>query len=295
MNYQFTITRTSLTLLGVALVTGAIAIFLAGMTLGFNMLEERVVAAEANLSQSAAAPSTPPAANIAQAEPEPLPAQPPKPPAPPPLERPIHVATAEVAAEPPPMKVPAAGSRIDMAALESEVMIDTLPLGGDMLPPPDEAVETPQEAPRETMVEAAEPEPMAEAAEEVMAEAAVEPMEESPLPADAEPVTPPAEETIAALEEETPAVDLELKAGGPIYEIQVGLFLSKNNAQKLYERLLQAGYAVRQFSAVGASGRTWHAVRVGRFGSVQEATAAAKRLKEKEGLSTLIAAPDELS
>lgn len=70
------------------------------------------------------------------------------------------------------------------------------------------------------------------------------------------------------------------------FEIQVGSFEKKDNAQKLCEQLLSKGYQA-YVSRVTSIGKTFYRVRVGKFDSRAEAEFCEKKLR-KEGLPTKI-------
>lgn len=312
-NYRIEISRGSLILLAVGVIAVGVAIFLGGLTLGFNMIDGRLAQVEQGLAQRIDA--LPRATTTAEPAPINTSSTPTEEPLPPPLPaRPIAVPVAQWTPPPATEEPPA-----DIDATTDETAPE---------PPPE--------------VDIATDEPVVESDETAPAEAANEPLTEEvtliplaePLPAPSEPILsdaaapPPALETPAAeadeapTEERTAAAPTEempesaptepttieppplLREAGdeatattdqPIYEVQVGLFLRQANARQLHDRLQRAGYAVRLFSKEGSEERIWHAVRIGGFTDPKAAAEAAKRIKETEGLSTLVARRGELS
>ena len=85
-----------------------------------------------------------------------------------------------------------------------------------------------------------------------------------------------------------PKEDVRYQAGKSVdyYYVQAGYFKSKDNAQKLTERLKQKGYD-SYVSAQIKSGRTYYRVKVGRFKSKGEAQILASKLKD-DGYKTKV-------
>ncbi|GAB6040806.1 SPOR domain-containing protein [Endothiovibrio diazotrophicus] len=276
-NYQFTITRGSMTLLVIALATAGGALFLGGVTLGYSQSNDRLDVLERNLATRLTAQPhpTPPPKAMAPAAPS-APAEP-------------DDGESAMEAEAPPAPVEAAPPP---APTEEPAMVAApTPAAPSAEPAPPMVAEVPPEAP------AAEPAEPAAAVAPVAEENAAAPAavvageagraDETDTAAKAAPGT--MIKTPAAAPTPMDAPDT------PVYEVQVGLFLGRANAQHLHDRLQRAGYAVRIFTAVGSGERVWHAVRVGSFPDEEAAAAAARRIKETEGLSTLIARHGELS
>jgi tetratricopeptide (TPR) repeat protein len=75
---------------------------------------------------------------------------------------------------------------------------------------------------------------------------------------------------------------------GGAYCVQVGAFQSKENAEALTDRLKDKGYDAQLVPLLSWKEQWWHTVRVGAYGSRQEAQIKAQDLLEKEGIKPII-------
>jgi type II secretory pathway predicted ATPase ExeA/cell division septation protein DedD len=79
------------------------------------------------------------------------------------------------------------------------------------------------------------------------------------------------------------------------FSVQVGAFLSKDNAQRLAADLKQKGYEPYICTFHGYRGRAWHTVRIVDCAGVKEAERAVTEYRQKEGKPALITTLDSLT
>lgn len=73
-----------------------------------------------------------------------------------------------------------------------------------------------------------------------------------------------------------------------IYTVQVGAFLSEENAVKRRIYLAKKGYRVRVVRFTDRKGRVWHTIRLGQYENLKEARKVAKTLAAKEKIQTSV-------
>ena len=114
------------------------------------------------------------------------------------------------------------------------------------------------------------------------------PAEEPPLSAPPPPPTrtAPVDRPVAAIAS-PPAVEL--------YAVQVGAFLSKDNADRFMRRLNQKDYQAYIFQVTGAKERVWHAVRIGSYQDLEAARSDAAAFKDKEKMPAMVMYFDSLN
>jgi cell division protein FtsN len=71
-----------------------------------------------------------------------------------------------------------------------------------------------------------------------------------------------------------------LPPGAKPYNIQIEAVMDKSGADEMVSRLKELGYNAQEMK-VAMNGQTWYRVRVGPYGSAEEATAAQNELRDK--------------
>jgi len=101
-----------------------------------------------------------------------------------------------------------------------------------------------------------------------------------------------AQKSVAERKEEKPAPPKKVlqpeKLEKKIYTVQVGAFLSEENAVKRRIYLAKKGYRVRIARFTDRKGRVWHTVRLGKYENLKEARKVAKTLAAKEKIQTSV-------
>jgi cell division septation protein DedD len=82
--------------------------------------------------------------------------------------------------------------------------------------------------------------------------------------------------------------EVEVAADPSRYALQVGAFLSSNNADVLLRELAEKGYTPYIFTAPDSKGRPWHLVRIGKFSDRLKASSAASDFQSKERMTALV-------
>ena len=95
--------------------------------------------------------------------------------------------------------------------------------------------------------------------------------EKKPEPATATAATPPTQSAESA----------ERKENGQVWSVQVNAYPDERSAKQLVDRLTNKGYNA-VISETQNKGKTWYRVRVGRYGSREEADKALQDLKNNE-------------
>jgi len=72
------------------------------------------------------------------------------------------------------------------------------------------------------------------------------------------------------------------------YSIRVGSFKSKENVDRLWNRLKQNGYEPSLEIVILSDNSTWYRVTAGQFKTQEEAARSAKNLEDKEKIKTMI-------
>lgn len=117
--------------------------------------------------------------------------------------------------------------------------------------------------------------------------------EESAVPAAVEPASPEAAASPA------PIPDVTVKGAKATsstvlideFVVQLGSFASEVNARKLADRLNDKGYGVSVARHHDRDGREWFTVRASGYASADEATTAARRLREAEQVPAVVVRP----
>ena len=78
------------------------------------------------------------------------------------------------------------------------------------------------------------------------------------------------------------------------FSLQVGAFQNEVNAQRCQNSLKSRGYSVFVFHTLDAGGRSWHAVRIGKYTDIKKASQAAVAFTGKEKLPVFIRPVNEL-
>ena len=73
-----------------------------------------------------------------------------------------------------------------------------------------------------------------------------------------------------------------------IYTVQVGAFLSEENAVERRIYLAKKGYRIEVVRFTDRKGRVWHTVRLGQYENLKEARKVAKTLAAKEKIQTSV-------
>jgi len=155
------------------------------------------------------------------------------------------------------------------------------------------AIPKPQPAP---VIPPAQDKLLTEMPEEIITESTVEDVKE----ADAqEKVTPPAPDESAQTSEtdsdKEPIVAIAPSPAVLLYAVQVGAFLSKDNAGRFMRRLNQKDYQAYIFQETDAKKRVWHAVRIGSYQDLEAAKADAAAFKNKEKMPAIVMYFDSLN
>lgn len=121
------------------------------------------------------------------------------------------------------------------------------------------------------------------------------PAEPAPVKAAAKPAEKPAEKPKAKAEakpkaepKKTAKADTKSKPAGGKFTIQVSAFQSRSQADHLVSNLKNKGYDAYIAQAVIPGKGIWYRVRIGNFGSRDDAQKTANTLKRKEGISTYV-------
>ncbi len=104
-------------------------------------------------------------------------------------------------------------------------------------------------------------------------------------PAAAEPA--PIEHVVEA-RSVAPAQSERVAVDASRYSLQVGAFLSLDNADVLLQLLKVRGYTPYILTAPDSGGRSWHLVRIGRFTNRVTASSAASNFRSKENMTALV-------
>lgn len=113
--------------------------------------------------------------------------------------------------------------------------------------------------------------------------AAAKPAEKAPEKSKAK-----AEAKPKADSKKTAKVDTKPKAAGGKFTIQVSAFQSRSQADHLVSNLKNKGYDAYIAQAVIPGKGIWYRVRIGTYGSRDDAQKTANTLKRKEGISTYV-------
>lgn len=84
------------------------------------------------------------------------------------------------------------------------------------------------------------------------------------------------------------------EGGGLAFSVQVGAFLSKENAEKLATLLREKGYDAYLLPLNDGVDRSWYTVRLGSYGSLEEAQEKAAAFSEKEKITAAVRPVDSL-
>jgi DedD protein len=142
----------------------------------------------------------------------------------------------------------------------------------------------------------AEPVPVAPAPPETAAQIAEEDMPAIEAPevneaaaADfSKPVEPAPVEHVAEVRPPAPVLPEKAVLDPSRYALQVGAFLSPDNADVLLQQLKIKGYTPYILTAPDSSGRSWHLVRIGKFVNRLTASSAASSFRSKENMTALV-------
>jgi cell division septation protein DedD len=77
-------------------------------------------------------------------------------------------------------------------------------------------------------------------------------------------------------------------ADTPAFSVQVGVFLSQNDAQQLVRQLQNKGYTPIVLAATDDEGRLWFSVRIGTYQNKTDATKAAVNIAMQEKLKAVV-------
>ncbi len=143
----------------------------------------------------------------------------------------------------------------------------------------------PVEEPPATEPEPAVPESIAEEKKEAVDE------EEQEQPAAVEGPS----QTTETDSDKKPIAAIAPPPAGSLYAVQVGAFLSKDNADRFMRRLNQKDYQAYIFQATGAKERVWHAVRMGSYQDLEAARSDAAVFKDKEKMPAIVMYFDSLN
>jgi cell division septation protein DedD len=136
-----------------------------------------------------------------------------------------------------------------------------------------------------TESEPAGPESMAEEKKEAVDE------EEQEQPAAVEEPT----QTTETDSDKKPIAAIALPPAGLLYAVQVGAFLSRDNASRFVLRLNQKDYQAYIFQQTDARERVWHAVRIGIYQDLETARSDAAVFKDKEKMPAIVMYFDSLN
>lgn len=136
-----------------------------------------------------------------------------------------------------------------------------------------------------------------EKTEEVITETTIEEIKETVAE---QKLTQPApmEEPAPATESDSdkkPIAAITPPPAGPLYAVQVGAFLSQDNADRFMRRLNQKDYQAYIFQVTGAKKRVWHAVRIGSYQDLEAARSDAAAFKDKEKMPAIVMYFDSLN
>ncbi|HXS94004.1 MAG TPA: SPOR domain-containing protein [Candidatus Limnocylindrales bacterium] len=121
------------------------------------------------------------------------------------------------------------------------------------------------------------------------------PQPAAPAPAETAAVQKPAPAAPAAAPAETAPVRLVTSEASGEFCLQLGSFEKAENARKLQSDLKDKGIAAIIFDQTdSASQRTWHAVRVGGYGSLDSAAQAAADFSNKWRIQAMVRRSDSL-
>jgi len=103
-------------------------------------------------------------------------------------------------------------------------------------------------------------------------------------------------DTAGRCEETQPAGDdLSFQtASGPAFSVQVGAFVSRNNAERLAAMLREKGYPAIILPMIDYYERSWYSVRLGSYSSFEEARKEAAAFSELEKLTATVRPVDAL-
>lgn len=87
---------------------------------------------------------------------------------------------------------------------------------------------------------------------------------------------------------EAPPVESKTEGGEALWSVQVNAFPDERSAQTWVDRLKNKGYKAYMVEA-NLGGRTWYRVRVGRYGTREEAEKIEAQLKSRENLTKAFA------
>ena len=116
------------------------------------------------------------------------------------------------------------------------------------------------------------------------------------IPRAAEAPQPAAPAAAAAAEPlpEAPLVHPPITKTRNLFCLQLGSFSNQDNAKKLQAELKDKGYAAIIFEQIDSDQRTWHAVRIGGYDSLDSASRAAADFSNKERIQALVRKSDSL-
>jgi cell division septation protein DedD len=115
-----------------------------------------------------------------------------------------------------------------------------------------------------------------------------------------DPVTAPAEAAKEPAKQQPVAATAPPSDPGPgpdaanEFAIQIGAFESQENAVALRDRVKSKGYSAFVFDAPDGGGHVWHAVRMGHFKKLEDATRAAVAFTRKERIPAFVRPGNEL-
>lgn len=95
-------------------------------------------------------------------------------------------------------------------------------------------------------------------------------------------------ESVAAKPTETARVESKAEGGEALWSVQVNAFPDERSAQIWVDRLKNKGYKAYMVEG-NIKGRSWYRVRVGRYGTREEAEKVEEQLKSRENLTKAFA------
>lgn len=95
-------------------------------------------------------------------------------------------------------------------------------------------------------------------------------------------------ESVAPKQIETAQVESKSEGGEALWSVQVNAFPDERSAQIWVDRLKNKGYKAYMVEA-NIKGRSWYRVRVGRYGTREEAEKVEEQLKARENLTKAFA------
>lgn len=102
----------------------------------------------------------------------------------------------------------------------------------------------------------------------------------------ASPPAPPNDGEIKIIQEADPSANET--ADLPAFSVQVGVFLSENDAHQLVRQLQKKGYTPIVLAATDDEGRLWYSVRIGTYTNKVDAALAASNIAAQEKLKAVV-------